>query len=209
MKSSGLPRARLFAWFLPASACHPSIPESVRAFSTKRLTGTGSGEFGVKRSLEIEAGRERICMAAAALVDTNILVYRFDDRFPEKQRIATEVLRRGILENSVRVPHQAIVEFIAAVTKPVRGHVILTLADAIREAEEFLLQFTVLYPNEAIVRNAIRGCVAYQLSWFDAHIWACAEYYGLSLILTEDFEHDRLYGSVRTVNPFVGSPDEG
>jgi hypothetical protein len=58
-------------------------------------------------------------------------------------------LRRGILENSVRVPHQAILEFIAAVTRPIRGYVILPLADALREAEELLLQFPVLYPNES------------------------------------------------------------
>lgn len=139
----------------------------------------------------------------AALVDTNILVYRFDSRFPEKQEIATDVLRRGIIEDSVRVPHQAIVEFVAAVTRPNRGYVILAQADAFREAEEFLRQFTVLYPNEAIVRNAIRGCAAYQLNWFDAHIWSYAEHYGLSEILTEDLQHDRLYGTVRCVNPFL------
>jgi len=113
----------------------------------------------------------------AALVDTNVLVYRFDSRFIGKQRIATEILRRGILEDSVRVPHQAIVEFIAAVTRPVRGHIILKQADALREAEEFLKQFTVLYPNEAILREAIRGCAAYQLNWFDAHLWSYAEHY--------------------------------
>ncbi len=105
----------------------------------------------------------------AALVDTNILVYRFDSRFADNQKIATGILRRGILEDSVRLPHQAIVEFIAAVTRPIRGHVILKQADALREAEEFLKQFTVLYPNEAILRHAIRGCAAYQLNWFDAH----------------------------------------
>lgn len=138
----------------------------------------------------------------AALIDTNILVYRFDKRFPDKQKIATNLLRQGILENSVRVPHQAIVEFIAAVTRPLRGHTILPLADGLREAEEFLRQFTVLYPNEAIVRNAVRGCAAYQMSWFDAHLWSYAEHYGLTEIISEDFQHDRLYGSVRTVNPF-------
>lgn len=57
----------------------------------------------------------------AVLVDTNILVYRFDDRFREKQKIAVEILRRGIIEDSVRLPHQAIVEFVAAVTRPIRG----------------------------------------------------------------------------------------
>jgi len=133
------------------------------------------------------------------------LVYRFDNRFADKQKIATEILRRGIVEDSVRVPHQAIVEFVAAVTRPSRGHIILKQADALREAEEFLMQFTVLYPNEAIVRDAIRGCAAYQLNWFDAHIWSYAEHYGLPEILTEDLQHDRLYGSVRAVNPFLGS----
>jgi len=57
----------------------------------------------------------------AVLVDTNILVYRFDDRFREKQKIAVEILRRGIIEDSVRLPQQAIVEFVAAVTRPIRG----------------------------------------------------------------------------------------
>ena len=140
----------------------------------------------------------------AALVDTNILVYRFDSRFTDKQKIATGILRRGILEDSVRLPHQAIVEFIAAVTRPIRGHVILKQADALREAEEFLKQFTVLYPNEAILRQAIRGCAAYQLNWFDAHLWSYAEHYGLPEIFTEELQRDRLYGTVRVVNPFAG-----
>jgi predicted nucleic acid-binding protein len=141
----------------------------------------------------------------AALVDTNVLVYRFDSRFPDKRKIATDLLRRGIADDSVRVPHQAIVEFISATTRPIRGHRILVQTDALREAEEFLKQFTVLYPNEAILRDAMRACAAYQLEWFDAHLWAYAEHYGLSEILSEDFQHDRLYGTVRAVNPFVGA----
>ena len=140
----------------------------------------------------------------AALVDTNVLVYRFDGRFAKKQKIATEILRRGIVEDSVRLPHQAIVEFVAAVTRPIHGYTILKPVDALREAEELLKQFTVLYPNEAILREAVRGCAAYQLNWFDAHLWSYAEHYGLSEILSEDFQHDRLYGAVRVVNPFVG-----
>jgi predicted nucleic acid-binding protein len=49
----------------------------------------------------------------------------------------------------------------------------------------------------------MRGCAACQLNWFDAHLRAYAEHYGLSEILTEDLQHDRLYGSVRAVNPFL------
>jgi len=139
----------------------------------------------------------------AALIDTNVLVYRFDTRFPEKQEVAREILRNGILEDSVRIPHQSIVEFVAAVTRNIRGHVILNQADALREAEELLKQFLVLYPDETMLRLAIRGCATYQLSWFDAHLWAYAEHYGLAEIFTEDLQHDRFYGTVRVVNPFV------
>jgi predicted nucleic acid-binding protein len=140
----------------------------------------------------------------AALVDTNVLVYRFDPRFPEKQRRATELLRQGIAEDSIRVPHQAIVEFVAATTRPIAGgQPLLAPEDARREAEELLSQFEVLYPTEALVRVALRGAAAYQLSWFDAHLWAYAEHYGLGELWSEDFQHDRLYGSVRAVDPFV------
>ena len=66
-------------------------------------------------------------------------------RFPEKQKIAMEILRRGIAEDSVRIPHHAIVEFVAAVTRTLRTR-------------------RNLHPRSS---------------------------------------HDRLYGTVRAVNPFV------
>jgi predicted nucleic acid-binding protein len=141
---------------------------------------------------------------AAALIDTNILVYRFDWRFPEKQRRATELLRKGIAENSIRIPHQAVIEFIPATTRPLADKTsLLTIADARREAEELLNQFETLYPNEDVLRTALRGAAAYQLSWFDAHIWAYAECFGLQELVSEDFQHGRMYGTVRAVNPFV------
>jgi predicted nucleic acid-binding protein len=131
-----------------------------------------------------------------------VLVYRFDPRFPDKQRAATDLLRRGV--DDLRLPHQAIVEFVAAVTRrSASGEPLLPPSDARREAEEMLSQFVVLYPTDALLRTALRGAAAYQLSWFDAHMWAYAEHYGLKELLSEDFQHDRLYGSVRAVNPFV------
>ena len=139
----------------------------------------------------------------AALVDTNVLVYRFDPRSPEKQRTATDLLRRGMENDSLRLPHQAIVEFVSVVTRPLgKGRPLLSPDDARREAEELLHQFVVLYPNEALVRTALRGAAAYQLSWFDAHLWAYAEHYGLHELLSEDFQHERMYGSVRVRDPF-------
>jgi predicted nucleic acid-binding protein len=139
-----------------------------------------------------------------ALVDTNVLVYRFDPREPGKQRRATRLLRGGVERQSLLLSHQALVEFVAAATRPLSGgRPLLTLAEAVRETEALCDQFTVLLPDELVLRTALRGAAAYQLSWFDAHMWAYAERYGVEEILSEDFEHGRRYGGVRVVNPFL------
>lgn len=141
-----------------------------------------------------------------ALIDTNILVYRYDWRFPEKQRIAAELLRQGAELRTAYLPHQAIIEFVAATTrtrKTIDGQPLLSRPEAYREAEELLNEFTVLYPTHEVLITAFRGAATYQLSWFDAHLWAYAEVYDLPEILTEDFQHGRLYGTVRATNPFI------
>ena len=140
-----------------------------------------------------------------ALVDTNILLYRFDPRFPIKQSRARALLRAGIADHSIRVPHQALLEFVAASTRPLSkgGASLLSPSEARLEMEDMLTQFEVVFPDEEVLRTAIRGAATYELSWFDAHLWAYAERFGLDTIWSEDFEHNRRYGRVRVINPFL------
>jgi predicted nucleic acid-binding protein len=147
----------------------------------------------------------------ASLVDTDILVYRFDPRDPIKQVTAGRLLESGIAGESLVLSHQSIIEFVAAVTRPqrsLRGKSLLSAAHALLEAEDLMAQFLVLYPTRHQVLTAMRGTAAYGLRWFDAQIWACAEVNGLSEIFTEDFQHGRHYGSVRAVNPFLAASGE-
>ena len=153
---------------------------------------------------ETAAGAVRISTIVAVLVDTNVLVYRVDPRDAAKQRRATDILRSGIAEESLRIAYQAVIEFYSAVTRSLSGRgPLLSMADARRETEELLSLFPIVYPNESVVRTALRGMAAYQLSWFDALMWAHAEEFGLTKLLSEDFEPDRLYGTVRIVSPFA------
>ena len=171
--------------------------------STRRRAVRQPGTGGSRQQPERAGGDAKSCTIVAALVDTNVLVSRFDPRFPDKQARATEVLRRGIVDGSVRVAHQAILEFVAAVTRPLPDKTsLLSRDEAIREAEELLTQLDVLYPTAEVVRLALRGMAAYQLPWFDAHMWAVAEHFGLDVLLSEDFQDGRQYGTVRVTNPF-------
>ena len=142
-------------------------------------------------------------MAHQVLIDTNVLVYRFDSRFPEKQEIADTLLRERLLDGAARIPHQAIMEFVAATTRGGEENRLLDPLDARREAEELMAQFPILYPDHNVLRTAMRGAAAYRLSWFDAHLWAYAEAYGIPELISEDFQDGRMYGTVMVRNPFL------
>jgi predicted nucleic acid-binding protein len=142
----------------------------------------------------------------ASLVDTNLLVYFCDPRDAFKRSTVATLLRSGEISGDLRIAHQSLVEFVNAVTRSRGGEPLMSRNDAARQAELFMTEFPVLYPNEHVFRTALRGMGIYQLSWFDAHLWAYAEHYGLSEILSEDFEHERFYGTVRIRNPFLAQP---
>lgn len=141
-----------------------------------------------------------------ALVDTNVLVHRYDGRDLNKQQRATEVLREGVRTGTHFLSHQALIEFFAAVTRPPSdGDPLLTREEATREVEEMMLIYEVLHPSDEVVRLALRGTAAYGLSWFDAHMWAYAERHGIDTLLSEDLQAGRTYGTVTVVDPFSDS----
>jgi predicted nucleic acid-binding protein len=43
------------------------------------------------------------------------------------------------------------------------------------------------------------------MSWFDAHLWAYADERGIDTLWSEDFEHGRIYGRVKVLDPFRAS----
>ena len=151
------------------------------------------------------AGGARTHTSVAELVDTNVLVYRVDPRFPAKQARAEGLLEQLVTTEECRIPHQALVEFYAVATRTLRdlGRPLLELNEAREELEMLLLTCTVLYPVEGVLRLALHCRDAYRLNWFDAHLLAYAEHYGCSILYSEDFQDGRYYGTVRAVNPFT------
>ena len=85
------------------------------------------------------------------------------------------------------------------------GGSILDAATARLEAEDLSRQYQIVFPDVQLFRTELRGMAAYQLSWFDAHMWASAEVHGFRTLYSEDFQHGRWYGDVRVVNPFRGA----
>lgn len=57
--------------------------------------------------------------------------------------------------------------------------------------------------DDTVLGTAPRGAAAYGLPWFDAYLGAYAEVHGLSELLSEDFQHGGMCGTVTVRDPFL------
>ena len=140
----------------------------------------------------------------AALIDTNVLVYMHDHRFPLKQRTAHDLIERLLRSDELRVAHQSLLEFYVATTRirPALRRPLLSPQETRTHLHDMVIAFAVLYPVEPMMSPTLLGSAVHGLSWFDAHVWSFAEYFGCELLYSEYFQHERRYGNVRIINPF-------
>jgi predicted nucleic acid-binding protein len=70
------------------------------------------------------------------------------------------------------------------------------------QVEHLRRSFEILPLTGAVVLEALRGVAAYQMSYFDAQIWAVARLNQVSVVLTEDFSHRAILEGVEFLDPF-------
>jgi len=135
------------------------------------------------------------------LIDTNILVYGYDSIESMKQPRSLEVIKTMRESGRGRLSTQVLGEFVNASARDRRR--LLTIERALVEAKLFADTFPVLDVTRAIVIAAIRGAREYQLSYFDAQLWATAKLNQVDTIYSEDFQHGRSIEGVRFINPLL------
>jgi predicted nucleic acid-binding protein len=137
--------------------------------------------------------------APAFLVDTNVLIYAYDAADPAKRQRALDVLA-ALTTGRGALSVQVLGEFYTNVTyKP---QVPLTAAEARDSSIRYCLSWPILALTERTFLDALVGVFMYQLSYWDALIWATARENDIPNVVTEDQEHARLIGEVRYLNPF-------
>src|SRR4051794_4333082 len=87
MRSCGLLPGTRFELFRLLCGPAPTHLLRARVCSTERQSASANATPARRRlalNPKTEAGPGKSCISVAALVDTNVLVYRFDGRFPKK-----------------------------------------------------------------------------------------------------------------------------
>jgi len=139
-------------------------------------------------------------MNGSYLVDTNILVYAYDRAEQAKQKRARNILDWLESRDCGTVSTQILGEFFWIVTRKLAEP--LTLRQAYVELERHLRSWRTFEITRAVVLEAGRGCVDYQMPFWDAQIWATAKLNQIPQVLSEDFQHGRTIEGVEFVNPF-------
>jgi predicted nucleic acid-binding protein len=138
---------------------------------------------------------------ALVLIDTNLLIYLYDQNEPVKQRQARFVLDRLQIMGAGRVSIQCLSEF--ANIAPKKLPTFITSADVSEHVRMFAHIWPVCFVTPAIVAEAARAVYDYKLPFYDAQIWACAKFNEIPLIFSEDFQDGQTLEGVRFVNPFA------
>ena len=139
-------------------------------------------------------------MPAPDFLDTNILIYAYDDSSDtRKQELARELIRRAIGGDAV-VSSQVLAEFAATLlhkmTPPASAQEVAAILDALNPIRTLPTDFE-------MIRRATEVHGKYKLHIYDALILAAAERAGAERVLSEDLNAGQRYVGVRVENPFA------
>lgn len=139
-------------------------------------------------------------MADRILVDTNILLYAYDRGESAKQPLSLAIIDRLVAHDLGALTPQVLGEFFVNATKKLQPP--LTVEEAHGRIQNYLLSWEILDITGAVVLEAVRGVRTYQMSYWDAQIWASARMNQIPVVLSEDFGEGTTIEGVHFVNPF-------
>lgn len=138
---------------------------------------------------------------ALILLDTNLLIYVYDQNDPQKQSHSRLILDRLQGIGAGRLSIQSLSEFANIAMKKLSP--VIPGSETAEIVRMLASVFPVCYITPAIVANAARAVQEYQMSFYDAQIWSCALFNQTPIVFSEDFQDGQVIEGVRFVNPFA------
>jgi predicted nucleic acid-binding protein len=135
-------------------------------------------------------------------IDTNLWVYRLDQREPEKSLRISQWLRDVADSHHIVLSTQVLIELRSVLTRKLKPPI---SQEDTRLALKALASFEVLPTDANMVLDAHELAHAEQLSWFDALLVEAAIRSGCEILFSEDFSHGRKFGMLTVCNPLLSS----
>jgi predicted nucleic acid-binding protein len=137
-------------------------------------------------------------------VDANVLLYAFDDAYPDKRDRSRAWLAACWSARCGRLSTQVLNEFYANARKRFRDAV--SAGDARAEVRRFQ-EWMPWQIDQATIETAWAIESRYAFDYWDSLMVSAAQHMGCTLLLTEDLQHDQRIDGLRVVNPFLVGPE--
>lgn len=137
-------------------------------------------------------------MNVRSFLDTNVLVYTDDNRYPEKRERASQLYKKARLSGAGVVSLQVLQEYFVTVTKKLGVPVELA-----KSKVELFSRLVVVSFEPQDVLEAIDLKEACQISFWDALIVRAAKKSGCSVLYSEDMNAGAKLVGIEIVNPFA------
>jgi predicted nucleic acid-binding protein len=137
---------------------------------------------------------------SADFIDSNVLVYHFDDRDAAKRQTAERVVRDALETRSGCISFQVVQESMNVLTTKLSKT--LAPADARRFLDDVLVPLWSVHPSVALYQRALDVQARFRYGFYDSLIIAAALAEGCTRLLSEDLQDGQRIEGLTIVNPF-------
>ena len=131
-------------------------------------------------------------------LDTNVLLYAFDDNQPTKQAIARKLIERLGREHKAVLSTQVLIELFQNLVRKFK--VAAPTASLMTAA---FCEWPVIDSDNALVLKAMARASENGLAIWDAMVVEAALRAGVGTLYSEDMQHGQRFGSLVLLNPFA------
>ena len=128
-------------------------------------------------------------------VDTNILVYAYDDSAGPKHAIALSLLKEALQSGAAIISTQVLQELVICLRRKVARP--LENKEIRKIVSELLDEWEVFVNDSKSVLHSLEIEDRYKTSFWDALILYAAQESAAQTLYTEDLKHGQMYGGVR------------
>ena len=140
-------------------------------------------------------------MSDKFFLDTNIFVYSFDSRHPNKQKQAKDLIELALRDHRGIVSAQVIQEFMNAATGKFATP--LSQADCRSYLDAVLAPLCEIFPSLALYHESLSIQEETGYSFYDALMITAALAGQCRLLYSEDLQNNRKVRELTILNPFV------
>ncbi len=138
---------------------------------------------------------------SASFLDSNVLLYLFDEHSHRKFGIVEKLVDRALRTGNAVISFQVVQETLNVATRKLE--VPLSSGEANRFLETTLLPLWKVNPSRELYRRSLEIQSHYQFSFYGSLIVGAALETGCGTLYTEDLEHGQVVGRLKILNPFL------